>query len=883
MPPGIATFLFTDIEGSTRRWEADADAMRAALTRHDDVLRTAVDTNRGQVFKHTGDGICAVFTSPTSAVEAALAAQLVLELPVRMGIATGEAELRDADYFGVALNRAARIMAAGHGGQILLDGVTAGLLAAVDLIPLGSRRLRDIAKPVDIYQVRAPGLRTEFPPLNAINAARGNLRAPTTSLVGRELDLAELDAALKVHRLVTLTGVGGVGKTRLALEVASRSADTFSDGVFVIELAAVGDPAAVPDSVATVLGITQQAGLTVAESVAAALQGRSRILIFDNCEHVLNAAADLIETILAQSSTVTILATSREGLRLKDEQLWPVPSLDIGDDMGSTAAALFIERAQAVSPHATFTSPTESAAVVEVCRRLDGIPLAIELAASRIVSMTATEIRDRLDDRFRLLVGSRRGLERHQTLSHAVQWSYDLLDGDEKSLLTKLSVFHGGFNLTAACAVAESRDELGTLDLLDALVRKSLLVADRTSPYTRFSMLETIRQFAEAQLVSHGDAAAARTAHAQHFAGMEPEVHALWDSPRQREAYEWFNIELANLRAAFRWAADNRDLDTAATIAVSSIFLGYFLEQWEPIAWVEEIIPLAKAARHPRLAQLHVGAANCAALGRLDDFDEYAKAARAAIESGEFNSVGDEFSCVVAAGYSTTGRPDLAVDWCKAAIARNPSHHTASDAVMVVALTVCGAIGEAMEVSKNLLSAASAADNPSLAGAALLGYGWARRESDPTEAYTALRRALAIAGESGDRQQTSIIAGLLTGLAADRGQLTEAFDYITQTVRHYYDSGTTELMRVTLGLLAALLVRLGCHEPAATIMGFTVAAIGHPSFPEINAAITHLRNVLGEQRYQSLATAGAIMTTPEIADYAFDQIDRARSELAAEG
>ncbi|MBX8690021.1 adenylate/guanylate cyclase domain-containing protein, partial [Mycobacterium sp. 20091114027_K0903767] len=480
MPSGIATFLFTDIEGSTRRWEADADAMRTALTRHDEVLRTAVESHGGQVFKHTGDGICAVFTSPSSAVDAALAAQLALELPVRMGIATGEAERRDADYFGVALNRAARIMAAGHGGQILLDGVTAGLLSAVDLVSLGSKRLRDIAKPVDIHQVRAAGLRTDFPPLNTINARLGNLRVPTTSLIGRELDLAELHAALKVHRLVTLTGVGGVGKTRLALEVAGRSADAFPDGVFVIELAAVGDPAAVPDSVATVLGITQQAGLTVAESVAAALQGRTRILVFDNCEHVLNAAADLIETILAQSSTVTILATSREGLRLKDEQLWPVPSLDIDDDMGSTATALFIERAQAVSPHASFTAPAEGAAVVEICRRLDGIPLAIELAASRMVSMTATEIRERLDDRFRLLVGSRRGLERHQTLSQAVQWSYDLLDADEKSLLTTLSVFNGGFNLAAACAVAGSGDELETLDLLDALVRKSLLAADRT-------------------------------------------------------------------------------------------------------------------------------------------------------------------------------------------------------------------------------------------------------------------------------------------------------------------------------------------------------------------------------------------------------------------
>lgn len=441
-------------------------------------------------------------------------------------------------------------------------------------------------------------------------------------------------------------------------------------------------------------------------------------------------------------------------------------------------------------------------------------------------------------------------------------------------------MFAGGFDLAGACAVSGSGDELITLDLLDALVRKSLLVADRASARTRYSMLETIRQFAEEQLVGSGDGETVRAAHARYFANLEPEVLALWDSPRQRESYAWFSGELPNLRAAFRWVADHGDLDTAATIAVTSIFLGYFLEQWEPIAWAEEMIPLARAARHPRLAQLYVGAANCAALGRLNDFDEYADAARAAIDSGEFDDVGDAFSCVVAAGYSTTGRPERAVEWCRTSIARRPDGHTASEAVMVVSLAVCGAAAEAMAVSENLLAAAAAADNPSLAGAALLGYGWARRESDPTAAYEALRRALVIADESGDRQQTSIIAGLLAGLAADRGELAEAFGYIAQTVRHYYDSGTTELMRVTLGLLAALLVRLGIHEPATTIMGFTTAAIGYPSFPEISGAIAHLRDVLGEERYQSLAMTGATMTTTEIADYAFEQIDLARTTLA---
>jgi predicted ATPase len=630
----VVTFLFTDIEGSTRRWEADADAMRTALETHNRMLREAVDANDGKVFNYTGDGMCAVFDSPRSAVDAAVAAQLALELPVRMGIATGEAELRGDDYFGTVLNRTARVMAAGHGGQILLDGTTAGLLSGVDLIALGPRRLRDIAKPVDIFQVRAPGLRTEFPPLKTVDPAPGNLRPATTSFVGREAEVAEVETALKAHRLVTLTGVGGVGKTRLALEVASRVVLDFADGVWLIELAPVGDPAAVPEALAATLGITQQPGRTMAESVAAALEGRSRLLVFDNCEHVLDAAADMIEAIFAHSSTVKVLATSREGLRIDEEQLWPVPSLDVDTGTDSAAAALFNDRAQAVSPHVSSSAPVESAAVLEICRRLDGIPLAIELAASRMLSMTVTELRDRLDDRFRLLVGSRRGLERHQTLRHAVQWSYDLLDDTEKDLLARCSVFAGGFDLAAACAVADSTDQLATLDLLDALVRKSLLIADQVSGRTRFAMLETIRQFAEEQLVTAGDADNVRTAHARYFAGRENHVFALWDGPRQREAYSWVTVELANLRAAFRWATDHNDLDTAASIAHYAGFVGFWGEQHEPVRWAEELIEPARAVQHRRLAQLYALATLCFTAGRIEDANRYAAAGQAAVTGG---------------------------------------------------------------------------------------------------------------------------------------------------------------------------------------------------------------------------------------------------------
>src|ERR1700752_4659154 len=292
-PSGVVTFLFTDVEGSTGRWETDAELMREALAVHDEVLRSAIEAHGGWLFKHTGDGVCAAFASPRSAVDAAVAAQRELELPVRMGLATGEAELRDGDYFGAVLNRAARVMAAGHGGQILLAESTAGLLGGVDVVDLGPRRLRDLPTPIGVFQVRAAGLRTEFPALRALDAGPGNLRAATTSFIGRESEAGEVQAAIKAHRLVTLTGVGGVGKTRLALEVAGRMVDEFPDGVWFFELAAVSDPAAGPDAGGAVLRIPQRPDKTVGESVAAAVEGRVRLLVFDNCEHLLDAAADL--------------------------------------------------------------------------------------------------------------------------------------------------------------------------------------------------------------------------------------------------------------------------------------------------------------------------------------------------------------------------------------------------------------------------------------------------------------------------------------------------------------------------------------------------------------------------------------------------------------
>jgi predicted ATPase len=838
-------------------------------------MRETVAANDGWLFKHTGDGVCAAFGSPRSAVDAAIAAQRALELPVRMGVATGEAELRGEDYFGTVLNRAARVMSAGHGGQILVDGLTAGLLTGVELKPMGSRRLRDIARPVEVHQVQADGLTSDFPPLKTVDSTPGNLKPPTTRLIGRDAELADVGAALKAHRLVTLTGVGGVGKTRLALEVASLSRPDFPEGVWVVELAAVTDPAALPDAVASVLGITQQPGMTLTDSVAGALEGRSRLLLFDNCEHVLNAAADMVEAILARSPTIRILATSREGLRVADEQLWPVPSLDTESDSGSDAATLFVERAEAVVPG---VSP-DPVAVVEICRRLDGIPLAIELAASRMVSMTVTEVRDRLNDRFRLLVGARRGLERHQTLRHAVQWSFDLLDRDEQNLLNRCSVFAGGFDLAGACAVAGSVEEFATVDLLDALVRKSLLVADRSTGRTRFTMLETVRQFAEDHLAADGLGEEARDAHARHFADLEDDVVALWDSPRQREAYDWFTSELANLRTAFRWAADRGDLDTAATIALYA-FIGGLLEQYEPLSWAEELIEAAEAVEHPRLAALYVVACQCCYVGRFESAIRYSEMGQRLIGDKRFENFLFDSASGLGGPYIPVGQPQRWADVARHQLEHTTDGHGHVRAALTMALTLSGQREEAIALSDGLVDIAESRHNPYSLSQALLAVGLTYRDVDVALALRALDRAVVVARDSGNRFNESHIAVVLSDLESRYGSPEVACSYLTLAIRNYLETGNIATSRSPLAILAGLLNRLGHHEPAATIAEYAANPLTRMAFPDIATTVDQLREKLGDDRYESLAQTGSSMTNAEMANYAFEQIDLARSQLS---
>jgi hypothetical protein len=495
-------------------------------------------------------------------------------------------------------------------------------------------------------------------------------------------------------------------------------------------------------------------------------------------------------------------------------------------------------------------------------------------------SMTVTELRDRLDGRFRLLVGSRRGLERHHTLRHAVAWSYDHLDDAEKTLLDRCAVFAGGFDLESACAVAgfDDADDYAILDLLDALVRKSLLFADRSSGRTRFSMLETIRQFAEEQLVASGFADEARTAHASYFAGREADILALWDSPRQRDSYEWFAVELANVRTAFRWAADHADLDTAAAITSYAGLFGFLVENLEPISWAEQLIQPARAIDHPRLGFLYVIASVCYLAGRIEAAATYCDAGQTAMCRGD---VPFGLECIAGGAYLASGRPDRWVELCRTQLARGRDTHGLIRAFLVITLTIVGSHDEALVAATGLIDAAEATRNPYALSLALMAEGFAYRELDPVRALGALRRGLVIAQDSGNHAGESNTAMTLGRAEAERGDPLAALEYTTLAIRHYHNSGNTAVIRVPIAWLAVFLDRLGRGEAAATLAGFAFSPLIAASYPELETTIAHLRDVLGDHTYESLARKGEKMTTAAIANYAYDQIDQTRAELNA--
>jgi predicted ATPase/class 3 adenylate cyclase len=566
LPSGTVTFLFTDIEGSTRLWEEHPEAMRDALVRHDAALSAAIGGHGGHVFSTGGDGLAAVFPRAGDALTAATEAQAALSsltwptaapLRVRMGLHTGEATERDGDYFGPAVNRAARLMAAGHGGQVLVSAATAAVVGTAGLVDLGKHGLRDLAEPQRVFQVGE----AQFPPLRSLAEAATNLPIQPTSLIGRQRLIAELVDLVQECPLVTLTGVGGVGKTRLAVEVGAEMLPKFPHGVWLVDLAAVAQDELVLPSVAEVVGVAAQTGEPLETTLLSRLKTRRLLVILDNCEHVLTPVARLAERLAAGAPGVRVVVTSREPLGVAAERVRAVPSLAETTE----AVDLFLERAANVG--AVLDGVSQVASVREICARLDGLPLAIELAAARARMMSPAQIAERLDHRFRLLTGSSRtSVERHRTLQATVAWSYDLLDDVDRAVFRALSVMAGSFDLEAAEAVAGGGavEPFAVLDALGRLVDKSMVLAVNADGSVRYRLLETLRQFGADRLAEDGDVGNVQDRHAAFFCHRARRVIDATGTARQYAVLADVEFDIGNYRAAFAHLLDTGQVVLAA-------------------------------------------------------------------------------------------------------------------------------------------------------------------------------------------------------------------------------------------------------------------------------------------------------------------------------
>jgi predicted ATPase/class 3 adenylate cyclase len=602
LPSGTVTFLLTDIEGSTRLWQHHPEVMGDAMARHDELVRTAVEDRGGVVVKEKGEGdsTFSVFTSARDAADAAVVLQRSFEqaawpdglrLATRAALHTGHATVRDGDYFGTAVNRCARIRSTAHGGQIVCSQATAELLAedppaGVVLVDLGTHGLRDLSREERIHQLQHQALRSEFPPLRSLGSARSNLPAQRTNLLGRDEEVAALRERLAAHRLVTLTGVGGCGKTRLAVEVATQELAAF-DAAYFCDLSSVAEPDLVVAEVATAVALPSggpmvPSGRGLRDEVLEHLQDRSALLILDNCEHVLDAAASLVDEILDRCRQVRVVTTSREALEVEGEQTYTVPSLALprnSDDVHCASVELFCERARGGSPSFVLNEAS-TPHVVEICRRLDGIPLAIELAAGQLPALTLAQVAGRLSDRFRLLSGGRRRVQRQQTLAAALDWSYDLLSDDERTVLRLLSIFPQPFTLDQAEALV---GDLGTAParVIRSLVNKSLVaISDE-----RLRLLETVRMYAQQRLVDAGEAERSRRRHRDLVLEM---VEAIPDERTFTSGAAALAVpELDHVREALRWSEAEGRWDLVARIASRSAF-AFSRDLSEVGVWLEK-------------------------------------------------------------------------------------------------------------------------------------------------------------------------------------------------------------------------------------------------------------------------------------------------------
>jgi predicted ATPase/class 3 adenylate cyclase/tetratricopeptide (TPR) repeat protein len=623
LPTGTVTFLFTDIEGSTRLWGEHPEAMKEALALHDELLLTAIEDSGGYVFSASGDAFSAAFARGHQAVSAALVAQRAFRsqdwggaaLRVRMALHTGEADERRGDYFGPALNEAARLLAAGHGGQVLVSAATkevlgSGLPDNSRLRDLGEHRLKDLTRAVRVFQLTHPDLIGEFPALRTLEAFPNNLPAQLSSFVGRKQELAEIEKLLQGARLVTLTGAGGCGKTRMALQAAASVLSEFPDGVWFVDLAPVADPELVVATTARSMGLGEPGDRRALDVLLAFVEARKTLIVLDNCEHLLGPASRLTADMLQAAPQVRVLATTREPLRLQGEVVWPVPPLQVpaddtasGDLLRFESVRLFQERAESARPGFRVTD-ANGEAIRQICRRLDGIPLALELVTARLRVLSTKEIAARLDDSLSVLGTAGEDVApHHRTLGATLDWSFGLLSKEEQRLLSQLSVFMGGFTMEATEQVCsgegvEIREVLG---LITGLADKSLVVVGEGSSGTRYRLLETLRQYALRKLAEAGEEAAFRKRHAEYFAQLAEESFPQLIGPDEVQWLDRLEDEVDNLRSALAWHLEADEIEQGQLMAGALYrFWGRSLRNLEARNWLERMLNASPTLGMPR-------------------------------------------------------------------------------------------------------------------------------------------------------------------------------------------------------------------------------------------------------------------------------------------
>jgi len=851
LPTGTVTFLFTDLEGSTRLWEEHPEAMKAALARHDEILRDAVTKRDGVVVKTTGDGLHAAFGTAPDAVAAALDAQRALvgeewilpePLRVRMGLHTGVAEVRDGDYYGTAVNRAARVAAAAHGGQVVASAATADLVqdeltADIGLHDLGEHRLRDLGRPERIVQITHPELKSDFPPLRSLDAYPGNLPVQRTAFVGRARDLAEVRAVLDDAPVVTLTGVGGVGKTRLALQVAADAVGRFADGAWFVDLGPVLDAGFVAGAISTALRLPERRHESLEDSIVAALRDQDLLVVLDNCEHLVTAVATLVDLLVESCPGVRVLATSREPLDVEGEETYevrPLPSPAADPAPGSGAALLdndavrlFGERARVAKRGFTLT-PENAPVVADICRRLDGIPLAIELAAARLKLMSPTEILGRLDERFQLLTGGRRGaLERHQTLRGAVDWSYTLLEPVEQLLFARLSVFAGGFTLDAAEEVATDPDTVGAsevLGLLASLVAKSMVVTDDAETGTRYRLLETMREYAAERLTELGDVARSESAHAAYFLSFAETASAALEGATDAEWISRLSTEEDDLRSALAWARDHEPEALVQMVVALARFWYVTSEFHSSVPWYEAALAHAEDLGPATRAELLCYAG--IAIGGLRGAGEAVSLLQASLETARQADIPPPPRTLAQLGILDleANRPAEAIARCEEAVA--VARETASrwyqlDALYMLSLA-CNLGGDperGRTVADELLDGARRLGNGYLRYSGLFSAALASLAADPALALELLQEADSTAhgahSNTNMRGQVCMFRGVAHLLL---GQRVEAARALAEGLDHMLATGSDFFVSMIISTTATLIARASPVE-ASMLLG----------------------------------------------------------------